>query len=437
MREVCEKCRSLFEELQKEILFLKQKDTEQEKRIQELEGKIKEKNKPDFIKDPVNHYHRKTGQKEGHQGVSRETPEEVDEIKDHALQECPYCGGEVSDTQEIRERVITDIPEVRAKNIKHRIPRCYCPRCDKIVEPEILDALPGARFGLRLMLLVLILKLDARIPSKKIISLLETIYGLKISDGEIYGILKQLSRALGSYYQELVEKIKQALVKHIDETGWRINGKNHWLWIFINREAALYVVRKQRSGKVPVKILGKQEGKTIVSDRLVAYNQLSLDAGSLQQICWTHILRNSKELAEHYREAKYIHRRLKQIYKYAISLDHKASPQQKEKLLYWIDLIAEKRKRCRSTEVKKFVKSVFKKHRDNLFRFVDNPLIDSTNNLAERGLRHAVVIRKISNGSRSKEGARVTGELLSVLQTMKMQFSNPIQGMLNVLQKGK
>lgn len=428
--ESCEKCRPLFEELLKKIGL-------QEKRIQELEGKVREKNKPDFIKDPINHYHKKTGQKEGHQGISRETPEEVDEIKDHTLQECPYCGGEVSDTQEIRERVITDIPEAKARNIKHRIHRCYCSRCKKMVEPRILDALPNARFGLRLMILVLMLKLDARIPSKKVISLLEVVYGLTISDGETYGILNQLSKAFGSYYQELVEKIRQALIKHIDETGWRINGRNHWLWIFINKEVALYAVRKQRSSKVPKKILGKQEGKIVTSDRLVAYDQLSKDAGSLQQICWTHILRDSKELAEHYKEAKYIHRRLKQIYRYAAALNHQASPQQKKKLLHWVDLIAEKRRRCRSTEVKKFVKSICRKHRDNLFRFVDNPSVDSTNNLAERGLRHAVVIRKISNGSRSKEGARVTGELLSVLQTMKMQFSNPMQGMLNELQKGK
>ncbi len=59
MQEVCGKCRPLFDELQKEILLLRQKDKEQEKRIEELEGKVREKNKPNFIKDPVNHYHQK------------------------------------------------------------------------------------------------------------------------------------------------------------------------------------------------------------------------------------------------------------------------------------------------------------------------------------------------------------------------------------------
>jgi hypothetical protein len=48
-------------------------------------------------------------------------------------------------------------------------------------------------------------------------------------------------------------------------------------------------------------------------------------------------------------------------------------------------------------------------------------LVSPTNNLAERGLRHAVVMRKVSGGSKSKKGADTTAQLLSVTQTIKMQ----------------
>jgi TolA-binding protein len=51
------------------------------KRIEELEEVVKEKSKPSFVKEDVRSYHHKTGQKEGHEGVSRETPEKIDEIK--------------------------------------------------------------------------------------------------------------------------------------------------------------------------------------------------------------------------------------------------------------------------------------------------------------------------------------------------------------------
>jgi len=395
--------------------------------FEEFKKVLKEKSKPDFIKEDVKEEPKQSGQKEGHVGYSRHVPERIDEIKEHKLDRCPNCGGIVSDTQEIRERVITDIPEIRTKNTKHRIHRCYCGNCDKIVEPIIYDALPNSRFGLRLMILILILKLDCRIPSKKITSVLDSVFGVKISDGEIYNILNQLSEAFGDYYKELEEKIRKALAKHIDETSWRINGKNNWLWIFINKEVALFVVRKRRSSKVPIEILGNQEGKCVISDRFSAYNELAKVSGCEQQICWAHLLRNSKDLAKHYKEAKYIHKRMKYIYKKA------KEGEREENLLHWMDLISSRS--YRSSEVYKFVKSICRYHRENLFRFVNNSEIESTNNPAERGLRHAVVIRKISNGSRSEDGAETTAKLLSVLQTVKLQTSNPYEGILNLLQK--
>lgn len=400
-----------------------------QKRIEELEGKHKENSKPDFIKEDVKEQSNKTGQKEGHKGYSRHIPERIDEIKEHKLDACPICGEPVSDTQEVRERIVEDIEQPKIKNTKHIIHRCYCKNCNKIVEPEINDALPNARFGLKLMLLVLILKLDCRIPSNKVTSILSSVFGVKISDGEIYNILRQLSEAFGEYYFELKKRIKEALIKNIDETSWRINGKNNWLWLFINKEIALYVVDRKRSSEVPIKILGNQEGRIIIEDRFSAYNGLARVSGCKQQLCWAHLLRNSKDLAEHYREAKYIHKRMKYIYKKA------KDGEKKEKLLQWIDLIA--LRTYRSTEVFKFVKSICRTHRENLFRFVDNPEIDSTNNRAERGLRHAVVIRKISNGSRSEDGANITCKLLSVMQSLKLQEVNPFTGMMDLLQKGK
>lgn len=417
-------------ELEEENKFLKETILALTKRIEELEGIVKEKSIPSFIKKDVQEEPKKSGQKEGHVGYSRHVPERIDEVKERKLEECPICGEPVSDTQEIRERIIEDIEQPKTINTKHLIHRCYCKNCDKIVEVEIYEALPNARFGLKLMMLVLILKLDCRIPSNKVTSLLSSVFGIKISDGEIYNILKQLSEALGDYYSELEKRIKEALVKNIDETSWRINGKNYWLWIFINKEVALYVVRKRRSSKVPIEILGNQEGKTIISDRYSAYNELAKESGCKQQICWTHLLRNSKDLAEHYSEAKYIHKRMKYIYRKA-----KENNISKEELLNWIDLITSRK--YRSTEVYKFVKSVCRNHRDDLFRFVDNPRIDSTNNLAERGIRTGVVIRKISGGSRSENGAEITSRLLSVLQTAKLQSNNPLRFITNLLQTTK
>ena len=406
-------------DLMKEIKLL-------EKKLEEVEGK--KPSTPDFIKESVKKKHKKTGQKKGHKGYSRYIPERIDEVKKHNLDSCPNCGGNVSKTQEIRERVVTDM-EVNVVNTKHVIHRKYCKNCKKIVEPEVDEALPNCRFSLRLMLLIMLMKVGLRLPSEKIIDFL-TIFGVDISDGEIYTILDRLKEEFGGYYEELVLKMRKAPHKYMDETGWRIFGNNHWMWILVNKEIAIYLIKKKRSSQVPIKFLGNQEGKSMTTDRFNAYNVVVEKTGISQQICWAHLLRNAKDLAEHYSEAEYIFRRLKYIF-------GKSREVSKDRLLHWIDLVAENRKRCKSSEVKKFVRSVCVKYRENLFRFVDNPEIEPTNNMAERGLRHGVVIRKISGGSRSEKGAETTARLLSVVETVKKQEGNIMDNLVNVLQKGK
>jgi transposase len=398
------------------------------KRIEELEELVKEKSKPSFVKEDVKEEPKVSGQKEGHKGDSRHIPERIDKIKPLDSEECKYCGEKLSGIQNVRARTVTEI-QVNVINTQYIIHGRYCKNCGKIVEPDVTEALPNARFGLKLMLLIMMLKLGTRMPSNKITEFFQ-LFGLEISDGEIYNILNILKASFGDYYETLVKKMQEAATKHIDETSWRINGQNNWLWIFINKEVALYVIEKQRSSEVPIKVLGNQEGKFVTTDRHSAYNVLVEETGCLQQVCWTHLIRNSKDLSENYKEAKYIHKRMKYIYRKA-----KEGKTSKEKLLSWIDLIGSRG--YTSKEVFGFVKSICRNHREELFRFVDNPEVDPSNNLAERGIRPAVVIRKVSGGSRSENGAETTAKLLSVMQTMKTQEGNIIDNMANLLQKAK
>jgi transposase len=419
----------IIEELKEKV----EENIQLRKRVQELEKKLKENSKPKFVKEDIKKKKKKTGQKKGHKGHRRYSPGRIDEIKEHSCEECSECGGRnLSEVQEIRERTTTDLPEKQEViNTKHLIERKYCKDCKKMVEARVPDALPNAQFGLRLMIFVVYLKITMRLPSNKVTELLDITYNLKISDGEVYKMLEQMSEAYGAYYEKLKQKIIDAKVKNIDETGHRIDGINHWLWIFINKEVALYEVSRRRNSDVPSEILGNQEGKFFGSDRHVLYNKFKEKTGAKQQICETHLLRNSKDLADNYPEAKYIHKRLKTIFKKA-----KEGKTSKEQLLRWVDRIATSRIYT-SKEVYKFAKSIFRNHRDDLFRFIDNPEIESTNNIAERGLRHAVIMRKISNGNRSQKGADITKRLLSVTETIKLNYSNPLTAMSNVLQISK
>ena len=83
-------------------------------------------------------------------------------------------------------------------------------------------------------------------------------------------------------------------------------------------------------------------------------------------------------------------------------------------------------------EVKGFINTLLERI-DELFRFTQDVKIDGDNNLAERGLRKAVIIRKISNGSRSDKGAEILEVLLSVVETARLQKQNPLLFMHKVI----
>ena len=428
------KLREENEYLKDELKKVHKEKKKIEKEFEEYKAKYPAENFiPNFVKEPAKHRRKKNGQKKGHKGYTRKIPKRIDVIKPLTIEKCPYCGNELSKVQEIRKRYVEDIPEISNTIItEYQIERRYCKHCKKMVEPDIPDALPNARFGLRLMLLVVFLKVGLALPVEKITFLLKAQYNITLSNGEVIKMLKQVAKAFGPYYRELEHKIKDARVKHSDETGWRINGRNHWLWVLINKEIALYIIRKKRNYKVPAEILGKQEGNVIISDRLQTYNNLEKHTGCHQQKCWVHIMRKSRDLAKHYKEAKTVHRRLKSIYKQAKSYNHKATDEQVNKLLKRIDRIYQLK--FEHSEVIKFVRSICKTHRENLFRFTQDPEIDGDNNRAERAIRKAVIIRKISSGNRSKNGAEILGILLSVIETLKLQGKNPLEEMKNIIQ---
>src|SRR3989338_6588669 len=144
------------------------------------------------------------GAKLGHKAYTRHIPARIDCIKEHKLSRCPECNTKLGATQEIRQRYVTDVKLIsRVRNTRHDIHRKYCPNCKKIVEPEVPNVLPHARFGLNLMLFIMYLRLGMRLPGNKVQEFLQTMYNLRIGEGEIVHILKQLVIAFGPYYAQL------------------------------------------------------------------------------------------------------------------------------------------------------------------------------------------------------------------------------------------
>src|SRR3989338_1692347 len=227
--------------------------------------------------------------------------------------------------------------------------------------------------------------------------------------------------------------VKIARVKHTDSTSWRVDGKNYFAWVFIAAGVVLYKIRKRNNSRVPLSVFGtKQKGMVLVIDRHSALRALAEKAGFLLQLCWSHILDDSKSLAKNFgANGKYVHRKLKEIFALAKSFGGNGMPEHVEALK--AEIFSLTLRHYQHSTVRKFVNNLYYRDIESLFRFVTNPDVDATNNISERKLRHLVIIRKISNGSRSPRGAHATAMLLSVIQTLRMNKQNLLMGMQEIL----
>ena len=211
-----------------------------------------------------------------------------------------------------------------------------------------------------------------------------------------------------------------------DETGWRQDGVNGFVWTF-STPYERYFVRRNRSRQVVDEVLGDEFGGVLVSDFYAAYNHYS----GLKQRCWAHLLRDIHDLRVMHPDDEGVAlwaSAVEDIYTEARQFSHAdarkrsaARRRLEHKLLalcrpYVDDASAVQRKLCRRIE--RFIKE--------LFVFVAEPYVPSDNNAAERSLRHLVVSRKISGGTRSTRGTESMMTLASLFGTWHAQGLNPL-----------
>ncbi len=429
-----EKLKKRIQELEEENARLKKVEKEFEEFKAKHAHTVSELQKALKIKADKQKTGKPLGLPKGHKGYARRVPERIDRVKALIPKRCPNCNARLEgETQEVRSRYVTDINFfLKAKNTRYDIHRKYCRNCKRLVEPEIPNVLPHARLGLNLMLFVTYLKLGLRLPCEKIVDFLLTSYDVSISEGEVIVILRQLANAFGEYYAHLEKLVKLARVKHSDTTSWRVNGMNYYAWVFITAGVVLYKIRKRNNHKVGLVFLKNQHGNVLVVDRHAAFRTLAEKAGFLLQVCWSHILENSKELAKDFgAEGFYVHERLKEIYALAKGLNHEGNEEMAEQLKGMVFELTQRH--YKHSTVRKFLHTLFYRDGEGLFRFVADSEISSTNNVSERELRALVIIRKISNGSRSCRGAAATAMLLSVIQTLRFRKENVLLGLRDIL----
>jgi transposase len=421
---------------------LKAENLSLRRKLKDLSSQLKQKPRrvPPFVKAnvPEGSGKKRPGRKRGHEAAVRPRPGKIDRhvtlevpIDVSGKPSCPACNTQLSGVKR-HERIVEDLIPQQVVTTCYHTTSGYCPSCRKVIEtraPEQPPAadLPHGQLGLNALSTAAVMRVCYRLPYRQITKLFGQLPGLAISPGAIVRQIKRLGKWLQKQYHRLKLALRLAGVVHADETGWRTNGKNGYLWTLTNADHTLYAVDSSRSRRVIVELLGEAFGQTsdqtLVSDFYGVYD--GIDAP--QQKCLTHLLRELKEtatrrpeLAKHafFVECKRLTRAMLKLKKNQPTMAAEASASAVRRLENRLDaLIA---RTWNDPDADRLTQRLAK-HRQSLTTFLHKPEVDGTNNAAERALRPAVVMRKITGGSRSKEGANAWSILASVMRTAEQQ----------------
>ncbi len=360
---------------------------------------------------------KKPGAQKGHTG--RTNKPKPDSYETHTAPTCPNCSGSDLKVTSSEIRSITEIPPPPSPHTtRHTINTCQCTGCGRNnIMPDISHLPRRGELGKRIISRVFENFLD-RMPNRLNARSI-TKHCRHVSSGTIHNILSGVGMNLGQPAEAIALLLLNAGILNIDETSIRLKGKLVWVWIFYDPMTGdcLYVLRASRGRDVLHEILGAGWGGTVVCDGWSAYGTFTV------QRCWAHIIREMKDLSEKNKDSTEVCR----VYDTLCRIYDDACDAKSRKHSKW-RLAARQRLEARVSRmihkygndpvVGKFIKKIARAKKD-LFRFVLDPNIPSTNNDAERGLREIVVHRKIRGCIRSNKTMEWLGNLFSCVTTWK------------------
>jgi hypothetical protein len=426
-----------IEQLQAENSLLKQE-------LAELRAKIfgrKQKKEDKLNQEKEEPPPKKRGVPAGHPGWYRPKPEKIDKIVEVVLQKCPLCGGRnLTECKEVETHIQEDIllPQVITTQFnKHH---SYCRDCKRVVSGIGEGELPNSQIGPAAKAVAVFMKYDIKVSDRDIQRIFKNLFGLKISIGAIPGFRNQLSRESLEIYEQMKKQLRKSSYVNADETGWRLDGDNQWLWSFSNNKISLYHIDKSRGQKVVKEILSEKYDGVLISDFLSAYNKIETKA---KQRCLIHLDRDLKKIMARFSADETITewcRQLRELLKSAVELhkDYRANICSRNKFL------KERKKIVSSLDIFEFpnilkeelprIAKRIKRHNEELFTFLFHEGIPFHNNHAEQQIRPNVLLRKITFGNRSISGAINHNVLMSIMQTAKLNNRNTLEVFKNILE---
>ena len=384
---------------------------------------------------------RKAGKQAGALGHGRSEELEVTDEKYHKPSECAGCGREFAECWDFTStggHYVLDVERnglgLRVTYVKHLYGKreCVCGHVTE-TEPGRCEDEEGWKVSLTehhlvgpmLCSLLICLSLRMRLSRCRIQEFLADWLGIHLSVGCINQRITEGGRAMAPLEEELLQAIEDSELLHADETSWKENGKTVWLWVLRATTVTFYIIGS-RSWEVIAKAL-ENFGGWLMSDGYGQYRKYSK-----RLRCLAHIIRKARGLSEStHPEAAAFGETVLDFLQIVIKAIYNARgdpsielQQQFAQRLEIFKELCEFFRDYHHEKTRQFARELLNDW-DAIWNILDFPHLPITNNLAKRTLRHWVISRKISYGTRTPQGSKAFTLLASVIDTCRQRGVSP------------
>lgn len=371
---------------------------------------------------------RKIGGQPGHKKHEQKPipPEDLDSSFEYRLTECPCCGHGLSGSrQDPRVKSQVDLVGRAIRIVEHVLIASWCSRCRTHYYPEPPLELASGYFAPRMKSLVAYFKGACHMSYATIQKFLADVYRVPASTGYLTKVVLDVGVALGVPYDELRTALADEPVLNVDETGHKECGKKHWTWCFRAPAFTVFKIEPTRGSCVLEDVLGEAFGGVLGADYYSAYRKYMGD-NVLIQFCMAHLIRDVRYLTTLTdKVTKNYGARVLDALKALFKIYHRREKMSAARFLLRMErakqhLIKKALSAPPRSEAQNLAKR-FKDHAESYFRFITTPGVEPTNNAAERAIRHVVIDRQITQGTRGASGRRWSERIWTTMATCAAQ----------------
>lgn len=373
----------------------------------------------------------KSGGQKGHPGQTLVQVNDPTHIIRHELNVCPGCATDLSSVpcQNIEFRQVFDIPVPKIEVKEHQVEVKCCPHCHLKIKSQFPESVSApVQYGMNIQAQAAYFQNQQLIPEDRVQEVFKTIYGVHIATATIVSFSQKLFENLATFSSAVLEKVKRAGVKHLDETSCRIRSKTQWLHVASTEKLTHYHVSPKRKS-----LLEGLTG-TAVHDYWRPYFQLETVQHAL---CNAHHLRElnarieDKEIwARHMKRLLLFGLRLRQHYGEAEipseKIDRFVRLYQRvieQGFQFHEGLTSFKPHAGRGKTARRPGHNFLLRLENHwvVLQFLLDARVPFTNNLAEQDLRMMKCRQKISGGFRTLEGAERFARIRGLISTARKQ----------------